>query len=112
MDKEMEQGNGMKLGSWNVRTLNTPGALQYVLDTVRARTLLLLLLLLLLLCHILYYVGGSGTCQQQLFSHHCPLCHCATVQNGIRPSRRLTLYVVLFFFLQLPSSQHDRRSRK
>jgi hypothetical protein len=51
MDKEMEPGNGMKLGSWNVRTLNTPGALQFyslfyiiVLDTVKSYKIQLLAL--------------------------------------------------------------------
>ncbi|KAL4142514.1 hypothetical protein QTP88_004958 [Uroleucon formosanum] len=44
MDKQLEQGNGINLGSWNVRTLNTPGALQYVLDTVRSYKIQLLAL--------------------------------------------------------------------
>lgn len=34
----------MKLGSWNVRTLNTPGTLQYVLDTVKLYKIQLLVL--------------------------------------------------------------------
>ncbi|XP_015379230.1 PREDICTED: uncharacterized protein LOC107173275 [Diuraphis noxia] len=34
----------MKLGSWNVRTLNTPVALQYVLDTVKSYKIQLLAL--------------------------------------------------------------------
>jgi len=36
LDKQLEPGNGIKLGSWNVRTLNTLGALQYVLNTVKS----------------------------------------------------------------------------
>ncbi|XP_008179495.1 uncharacterized protein LOC103307682 [Acyrthosiphon pisum] len=44
IDKQLEQGNGINLGSWNVRTLNTPGALQYVLDTVRSYKIQLLAL--------------------------------------------------------------------
>ncbi|XP_008179458.1 craniofacial development protein 2-like [Acyrthosiphon pisum] len=44
MDKQLEQGNGINLGSWNVRTLNIPGALQYVLDTVRSYKIQLLAL--------------------------------------------------------------------
>ncbi|KAL4083423.1 hypothetical protein QTP88_028739 [Uroleucon formosanum] len=44
MDKQLEQGNGINLGSRNVRTLNTPGALQYVLDTVRSYKIQLLAL--------------------------------------------------------------------
>lgn len=35
-DKQLEQENGIKSGSWNVRTLNTPRAFQYVLDTVKS----------------------------------------------------------------------------
>jgi len=44
MDKQLELGNGMKLGSWNVRTLNIPGALQYVLDTIKSYKIQLLAL--------------------------------------------------------------------
>ncbi|XP_008183016.1 craniofacial development protein 2-like [Acyrthosiphon pisum] len=36
MDKRLELGNGIKLGSWNVRTLNKPGALQCVLNVAEA----------------------------------------------------------------------------
>lgn len=36
LDKQLKLRNGIKLGSWNVRTLNTPGALQYILDTVKS----------------------------------------------------------------------------
>jgi len=36
MDKRLELENGIKLGSWNVRTLNKPGALQSVVNVVEA----------------------------------------------------------------------------
>lgn len=42
LDKQLKLGNGKKLGSWNVRTLNAPGALQYVLDTVKSYKIQLL----------------------------------------------------------------------
>lgn len=36
MDKQLKLGNGMKFGSQNIRTLNTLGALQYVLNTINS----------------------------------------------------------------------------
>lgn len=30
--KQLESDNGPRIGTWNVRRLNKPGALQYVLD--------------------------------------------------------------------------------
>lgn len=30
--KQLESENGLRIGTWNIRTLNKPGALQYVLD--------------------------------------------------------------------------------
>lgn len=37
--KQLESENGLRIGTWNVRTLNKPGALQYVLDAYNNYTI-------------------------------------------------------------------------
>ncbi|KAF0713600.1 craniofacial development protein 2-like, partial [Aphis craccivora] len=34
-EQRPELENGIKIGTWNVRTLNKPGALQYLLDAIK-----------------------------------------------------------------------------